>query len=99
MHKKVIYAIININDTNMFYIGSTNNLARRIIQHKKTHTNKVKRTYHSKIYKYIRNNGWDNFVFKIMCCDVVGDILLEEQRFINLYKPDLNSIRSSILIN
>lgn len=98
MSNQVIYSIININDHNMFYIGSTNNLTRRLNQHHKSTYNKIHKKYHSKLYKYIRNNDWDNFVFKILCCNFDGNILEKEQHFINLYNPPLNSIRSSILI-
>jgi hypothetical protein len=65
--KGLIYCI-NAKDTGkLLYVGSTTSLRHRIGSYKSVIQNKnniTKSSYHSPIYKYIRENGgWDNIVF------------------------------------
>jgi len=77
-----------------FYIGSTTKFSSRKSHHKKSVVNKSKKSYHRKLYRYIRENGgWDKFVMEpieTFECETKGEGLLREQYFIDLYKPTLN---------
>lgn len=95
MTKILIYKIFH-KDRNIpeEYYGSTNNYSRRKSQHKKNTTNKCKKSYHRKLYKFIRlMGGWDNFVMEIvetLECDNNFECKAREQYYIDLYKPTLN---------
>ena len=101
--KFYIYKISEILDPTQFYIGSTVNLSRRKCHHKKNVSNKCGKLYWCKIYVYIRSKGgWINFKFeKIHEIEIENatDGTKEEQAIINILKPTLNSIKSSIELN
>jgi len=90
-------------ETDYLYIGSTNKFSSRKSHHKKNTYNKVKKSYHRLIYKTIRDNGgWDEFKIEIIEtieCELLLEARQREQYYINLYKPNLNLISSTIHIN
>jgi len=78
-----------------FYIGSTDNLKKRINSHKCLY---LKNTDHRKLYTFIRENGgWDNWEinyiqkFKFLTDEELREY---EQWYIDTYKPELNSQRA-----
>jgi hypothetical protein len=101
--KFYIYRITEITNPEQFYIGSTKNLSRRKSHHKKNVTNKRGKLYWCKLYLYIREHGgWINFKFeKIHEIEIENTSYgtTEEQAIINILKPTLNTIKSSIDIN
>ena len=94
--KVFIYKIIDNNNPNEFYIGSTVNVSRRKSHHKKNTYNKVGKRYWTKLYLYIRENGgWEQMTFEVLLAsdyDTKQDARKEEQNFIDNLKPTLNSI-------
>ena len=98
-NKTVIYKIV-CNDPTIedIYVGSTSNIKRRILQHKKACYNRCKKSYHRKLYTFMRNNGgFDKFEFveleKIVCNNKY-EMLQNEQKYIIDLKPSLNSNNS-----
>jgi len=91
--KFVIYSIKHTESEN-FYIGSTNHYKRRIFQHKKASRNKIKKIYHSRLYRFIRDNGgWEKFIFSILeeyPCENLKDGHNIEFDYIDQMKPTLN---------
>ena len=87
--------IYKITINNEFYIGSTNNLGRRKVQHKYCLTKINNPNYNLPIYKYIRDNGGiDNIEYSIIEENNITDLIEQkkcEQRIINEYKPTLNT--------
>ena len=78
-----------------FYIGSTKNLQRRILNHKTSCHNSNCKEYNYKVYKFMRvNGGWSNW--EIVVIKKLPNTNKEarcyiEQFYKNLYKPTLNS--------
>lgn len=89
----VIYIINHIDSLNC-YIGSTKNFKKRIFQHKKASRNRTKKIYHSRLYRFIRDNGgWDKFEIKILesyPCDSLKDGHNIEFDYIDQMSPTLN---------
>jgi group I intron endonuclease len=85
-----IYKCYKNDDKDIFYIGSTKNLDKRIISHRNDVRNK-----NTFFYKYVRDNGgFDNFIFEIYeeLTDCTTDELLRrEKEIINLLNPYLNT--------
>jgi hypothetical protein len=81
------------------YIGSTVDLHKRKICHKSTCITETNKSYHSKPYEYIRENGgFENFQFTILrvCNDADKTELFKlEQSFIDVYEPTLNTRSAS----
>ena len=97
--KYTFYKIVNKNNSEMFYIGSTIKFSSRKSNHKKNVNNKVGKKYWCKLYQYIRANGnWVNFDMLIIYEDEYETkkaALQYEQQLINDLKPLLNSIAAS----
>lgn len=74
---------MNVKDK--FYIGSTKNIHKRIIQHKSTCYNKKANRHHLNVYKYIREicDDWNKVSFQIL--DVYDDISNKFRREIEDY--------------
>lgn len=78
-----------------FYIGSTNNLNRRIIEHNSSCNNTNSHNHNYKIYKYIRENGgldnWQILVEQETPNYEKYDREILEQSYIDLLEPQLNT--------
>jgi hypothetical protein len=98
--KYYIYKIIDKNNNEEFYIGSTNKLSTRKSSHKKHVHNKVSKKYWCKLYQYIRANGdWENFDFIVLetgTCEDNNYYKQKEQEYIDKLKPTLNSISACV---
>lgn len=91
-----IYKIYNEYIPNI-YIGSTKNLNRRIIDHKKDCYNKNIPKYNNRLYSFIRDNGGiDNWKFQlidtIQCYN--NEIKEKEQYYIKNLNADLNTYKA-----
>ena len=99
--KFYIYKIVDNNNSEEFYIGSTKNFSSRMSHHKKNVTNKSGKRYWCKVYQYIRANGdLENFDFIILeagTCENKEYYKQKEQEYINNLKPTLNSIKAYIV--
>ena len=77
-----------------FYIGSTKDLNKRIISHKCNSNNLNSRVYCSPFYMFLNVNGsfnnWETIVLEEYKNINKKDLLLEEQNYIKLLKPQLN---------
>ena len=75
------------------YVGSTTNFTRRKSQHKTTCNNPNDKNHHSKIYKFIRDNGgWDEFkmiLIENFKCNDSNELRAREQHWFNEFKPTL----------
>jgi hypothetical protein len=95
MENYVVYKITCITDENIFYIGSTNNLQKRIVNHKARYNNPHDICYNLPIYKHIRaNGGWDNFNHDIID-NINGtreEILQLERYYITTLNPVMNVV-------
>ena len=91
--KFIIYKIYQNDDPSMLYIGSTTNLSRRKSQHKKNTYNKVSKKYHTPLYSYIRQFGWDKFTIEILekfPCENKKQGLTREKELIEIHNAKLN---------
>lgn len=82
-----------------FYIGSTMNYYTRKHTHKSRCINENSPKNQLKVYAHIRaNGGWESWKFDvidiIMCTK--SDALIYEQKYIDLFKPTLNSNNAMI---
>ena len=97
-----IYKII-VNDKN--YIGSTNNIRIRLIQHKYNLTKKDSPKYNLPFYKYIRNNKLTieecklEIVKILWDCNSMNNAKIEEQKCIEELKPKNNQKSIVSIIN
>ncbi len=95
----MIYYIYKLycKDTNIsdFYIGSTNNVKKRIREHKNCCNNKNDKRYNQYKYQFIRDNGdWNNWTYEILEefeCNFKKDATTKEQQYISNIKPLLNN--------
>lgn len=93
----VIYSIYckdeTVNDT---YIGHTTDFCQRYIAHKSSCDNELSKSYNTKVYKLIRDNGgWDNWNMVIIedyPCDNVNDARERERYWIEFLSSSLNMV-------
>ena len=78
-----------------FYIGSTVNFNQRKITHKNNCNNLNRKQYCYPLYMFINvNEGWNNWeivVLKEYKFITKKELTVEEQKYIDLLKPHLNS--------
>lgn len=92
LKRKVVYKISHkTNQTNLIYIGSTEDYKYRIWKHKYCCNTPHYYKYSSPLYKFINENGgWDNFEFTVLYEfneDISKkELLQKEGEFINIYK-------------
>jgi len=98
--KAGIYIYQFLSDKNKTYIGSTNNIAKRITQHRCYANNNSKTC--PKFYNYVRMHGWNNFRLGILeyinifnlnlnnKCEIRKTILNREQYYLDKMNPSLN---------
>ena len=73
----------------LIYVGSTNDYESRFRDHKSDCFNEKCRAYNMKVYHFIRQYGWDNFVFEVI--EVLDDtttdkeLLIREQFYIDKF--------------
>jgi hypothetical protein len=75
------------------YIGSTKNYSERKSHHKNSCNNENVPSYNYKVYKKIRELGWDCWDFTILeevFCKTRPELLLIEGEYIKLLEPSLN---------
>jgi predicted GIY-YIG superfamily endonuclease len=94
----VIYIIDFEHD---LYIGSCNDLHKRIIQHKTACLNEKDRHHNIKLYQFIRKNyKWEEINFEILeqheSILEKKELLKREQQFLDTLHPTLNSYRAFI---
>ncbi len=98
--KTIIYKIQHKEIDELLYVGSTTDFTRRKAQHKRICNNVNGRTYNSKIYKMIRDNGnFDMFniiVIKDFPCNNKQEALAEEDRCMREMKSNMNTIRAYV---
>jgi len=95
-----IYTITSLekyDGERLIYVGSTKDYEARFAHHKTDCFNPNSHNYNYKLYKLIREHGWDNFVFEVIevCDDNMTDkeLLWREQHYIDKYdsKKSMNS--------
>ena len=80
-----IYKIEN-KVNNKCYIGSSKNIKKRWQEHKRT---LKKGTHHSKALQNAWNKyGEENFIFEILCNCLFDELLIKEQEYFNIIKPE-----------
>ena len=83
----VIYKIKHITNSDLFYIGSTTNYERRMMQHKQSVNNINSPDYNSRKARVIRENGgWDCFkheIIKSYPCKNATEAYMYEQQVMN----------------
>ena len=87
-----VYKITN-TITGDFYIGSSNDVKRRWVQHKCPST--WKRFSNNQLYQDMQKYGVDKFVFEILEEVEVDKLKETEQKFIETLKPTYNSNRAN----
>ena len=92
MNISAVYKITN-TITGDFYIGSSKNVKRRWIEHKKPST--WKNHPNNTMYHDMKNYGIDKFEFQILEEVEPGSLKETEQKFIETLKPTYNSIRAN----
>ena len=93
-----IYKLFKTCDEN-FYIGSTNDMKKRMWQHKSVCYNENnQQKFNMKVYQYIRMNGgfekWSFEVLECFDCDS-KELKKKEDEYIVELKPTLNAQRAS----
>lgn len=93
MAKKIcgVYKITN-TVTNDFYIGSSKDVKRRWVEHKKPST--WKRFPNNPMYQYMQKHGLDKFVFEILEEAEIEKLKEAEQQFIEKLQPTYNQMNA-----
>jgi len=97
---KCVYKL-KCKDTNIteFYIGSTIDFYSRKVLHKNNSNNLNCRIYCSPLYMFINvNGGFDNWEFEVIKeykFITKKELTINEQAYIELLKPQLNSINAN----
>lgn len=86
-----VYKIIN-TITNDFYIGSSKNVKRRWLEHKRPYI--WKKNQNNPMYMDMQNYGVDKFEFEILAEAEIEQLKETEQEFIETLKHTYNSNRA-----
>ena len=96
--KTVIYKIVNYNNPDLVYVGSTTNFTKHKIQHKNTCNNDYYKGHNIKLYRMIRENGgWDKFEMVFLCnypCESKREAEKEEDKYMLELKSNMNDKRA-----
>jgi len=96
--KCVIYKIQHKEKDELLYVGSTTHFGNRKVRHKCTCYNPNGKSYNSKLYTTIRDNGgWDAFnmvIVKEFPCENKRQAQAEEDKVMRELKSNLNTIRA-----
>lgn len=103
MFKDTILGIIYLikhktDDTKKVYVGSTNNLKKRINIHRHDCNNEKRKNYNYKLYQYLRENGGFNqyefIILECYVCNFEHELLCKEDDYIKMYPNNLNQLRA-----
>jgi hypothetical protein len=84
------YVVYSINVLSSYYIGSTNDLKRRIKQHKSACHNEKERHYNFPLYKFIRDAEEKNgFVFDKKAFDIQALIWRGNKDFVHKIEKEV----------
>lgn len=73
------------------YIGSSNNVNKRLTEHRRVLKNGI---HHSiKLQRAVNKYGIENFTFCLLEECTEGDLLKQEQRYFDLFKPEYNILK------
>ena len=86
-----VYKITN-TITGDFYIGSSNDVKRRLASHK--WPSKWKRYPNNPMYQDMNKYGLENFAFEILAEVEEGSLKEKEQQFIEMLKPTYNQMNA-----
>ena len=96
--KTVIYKIINYDNPDLVYVGSTTHFTKRKQQHKHNCNNDFYKGHNIKLYRMIRENGgWDNFDMVFLCdypCNNKREAEKEEDKYMLELKTSMNDKRA-----
>jgi len=96
--KTLIYKIQHESKDELLYIGSTTHFGNRKVQHKSRCYNPSEKSYNTKLYSTIRENGgWDAFnmvIVKEFPCENKRQAQAEEDKVIREMKSSLNMVRA-----
>ena len=99
--KTIIYKLCCNNiEIKENYIGSTTNFNERKSEHKRCCNNETKKAYHTKKYKFIRENGgwdnWDMVMLEEYPCDNKLQAHARERYWIEKLGSELNMIKAYV---
>ena len=103
MFKDTILGIIYLikhktDDTKKVYVGSTNNLKKRINIHRHDCNNEKRKNYNYKLYQYLRENGGFNqyefIILECYVCNLKHELYDREDDYIKMYPNNLNQFRA-----
>ena len=85
-------------DDKKVYVGSTNNLKKRINIHRHDCNNEKRKNYNYKLYQYLRENGGFNqyefIILECYVCNFKHELLCKEDDYIKMYPNNLNTFRA-----
>lgn len=94
----IIYKIQHHEKPELLYIGSTTSFSKRKCQHKSNCYNENNKSYSTKLYKMIRDNGgWNEFnmiEIKKFPCQSKREAEAEEDRIMSEMKASMNTYRA-----
>jgi adenylate kinase family enzyme len=103
MFKNTIFGLIYIIkhktcDDKKVYVGSTNDLKRRIKSHRFNCNNEKNKNYNNKLYQYIRENGgfymYEILILECYACNFKHELFCKEDDYIKMYPNNLNQLRA-----
>jgi len=104
MFNNTIFGIIYLikhktcDDTKKVYVGSTNNLKKRINIHRHDCNNEKSEKYNLKLYQYLRENGgfymYEFIILESYVCNFKHELHYKEDDYIQMYPNNLNSQRA-----
>lgn len=99
--KTIIYKIYCKTETiKECYVGHTTNFKQRKIEHKYACCNQNSKSYNSKLYEFIRNNGgfdnWDFIEIEKFPCKSKEEAHMRENYWYFILKAGLNTIAPSL---
>jgi|688.fasta_scaffold764952_2 hypothetical protein len=90
-----IYLIYCNNNISDIYIGQTTNIKDRMGVHRRCCDNPANKSYSTRMYNFIRNNGgWKNWSYRIIeevNCSTKSEAEKKEAYWIMYYNPSLNT--------
>lgn len=94
MKTKIIYGLFNLlEESEPFYVGATNSLYNRYQGHKSDSSNEKSIHYEVKVYKYIREIGFENVLmveFEVVEYDLYKDVSDREEYWRKYYNTKCN---------